>query len=48
MNVWDILILIAVAAAVALAVRTVRGGKTCRCGGDCACCPHACGKKPEP
>ena len=50
MNIWDILILLAVAAMLLLAVRAIRGGKagSCHKGGGCSCgcenCP-ACEKK---
>ena len=50
MNIWDILILLAVAAMLLLAVRAVRGGEagSCHKGGGCSCgcenCP-ACEKK---
>lgn len=44
MNIWDILILLAVAGAAALAVRTLRGKKSsggcsCGCGGCTKECP---------
>ena len=45
MNIWDILILLAVGALVLLALRAVRRGKTggCHdCGGACACCEKDC------
>ncbi len=55
MNVWDVLILLAVAALIFLAVRAIRGGRAgCSCGGSCSggCggCPKrgsctGCGKK---
>ena len=55
MNIWDILILLAVAGLVALAVRAIRSGKSggCHsaggCCGDCASCAmeQGCDKKKE-
>lgn len=41
MNLWDILILLAVAAMVLLAVRAMRNGRSgCNCG--CGSCPENC------
>ena len=59
MNLWDILILLAVGAMVLLAVRAIRkgraggchGGAGCRCGGGCGDCPRdcaGCAKKDPP
>ncbi len=51
MNLWDILILAAVAGMLLLAVRALRSGKAggchdCRsCSGDCAACAHGCPRK---
>ncbi len=47
MNLWDIVIALAVLAAVLMAVRKCvrdrRSGKSClSCGGNCAACGHAC------
>ena len=53
MNIWDILILLAVAALVALAIRAIRGGKAgvCHdcssagcCAGGCEHCGKSCSK----
>ena len=41
MNVWDAVILLAVAAVVLWGVRAIRKGKI-RCGGDCASCSQNC------
>ena len=50
MNVWDVLILLAVAGMIALAVRAIRGGKKrggCGCG--CEGCTKSCAcRKTEP
>ena len=48
MNIWDILILLAVGALVLPALRAVRRGKTggCHdCGGACACCEKNCANR---
>ena len=51
MNVWDILILLAVAGMVLLAVRAIRSGKAggchdcASCGGNCAACHKPCAEK---
>ncbi len=50
MNIWDILILAAVAAAIVLALRTLRGKKksggcSCGCGGCEKDCPARTGGK---
>ena len=51
MNLWDILILAAVAGMLLLAVRALRSGKAggCHdyrsCSGDCAACAHGCPRK---
>ena len=45
MNIWDILILLAVGAMLLLALRAMRRGKAggCHdCGGQCACCGRDC------
>ena len=44
MNVWDILILLAVAGMVLLAVRAIRSGKAGGCH-DCASCHKPCAEK---
>ena len=44
MNLWDILILLALAALVVLALRAIRRGKA-RCGGNCAACARECAKR---
>ena len=49
MNLWDILILTLVAAAVLFAVRAIRRGRTggCHgCSGSCDACERSCDKKP--
>lgn len=52
MNIWDILILLAVAAAVGIALRVIRGKKktggcSCGCGGCTKDCPSRRGEKTE-
>ena len=44
MNVWDILILLAVGVMVYFAVRAIRGGKagSCHKGGSCSACCENC------
>ena len=59
MNIWDILILLAVAGMLLLAVRAIRsgnaggchGGSGCSCGGNCSACAQrceSCAKKDPP
>ena len=45
MNIWDILILALVAAAVALAIRRMRRGKARCCERGCESCPQCCAGK---
>ncbi len=42
MNVWDILILLAVAGAAALALRFMRRRKKAGCSGCCTACGQSC------
>ena len=42
MNLWDVLILLLVAAAVLLALLSIRKGKTGGCHGGCSGCPQSC------
>jgi hypothetical protein len=42
MNLWDIIILLAVSGAVVLAVRSLRRGKKAGCCGTCSCCASGC------
>ena len=42
MNLWDILILLAVAGLVYLAVRALRSGRSGACHGNCAACRSKC------
>ena len=49
MNIWDILILCAVGAAVAAAVRTLRGkGKQGGCSCGCGGCTKECASRRDP
>lgn len=45
MNVWDLVILAAVAVSAALAIRSVWKNRGKGCPGSCAGCTRACGRK---
>ncbi|MBR6136421.1 MAG: FeoB-associated Cys-rich membrane protein [Clostridia bacterium] len=47
MGFWDVVILIAVGALIALAVMNIRKGKTGGCSGNCAACREACKRREE-
>ncbi|MBR0437563.1 MAG: FeoB-associated Cys-rich membrane protein [Clostridia bacterium] len=47
MGFWDVVILIAVGALIALAVMNIRKGKTGGCSGNCEACRKICHKREQ-
>lgn len=47
MGFWDVVILIAVGALIALAVINIKKGKTGGCSGNCSACHEICHKREQ-